>query len=354
MNYEIKRGVSLYSYQEGYYTGKMSLEDCIRETAKTGATGIELLAEQMVDEFPVITPEFKEKWFGWMEKYHTEPCCMDAFLENHIFANRTCTLREQIANMERDIRIAHELGFPVLRTLVSTPMPVIEGSLSIAEHYNVKIGLEVHSPFSLNSGWSEGYMEMIQRTGTKYFGFIPDFGIFCKRIPTELTNQALRNGAKPECVKMVQDAFQERVSKGLVKIRYDTNLGAANYDYRVANGQMKLMEQIQKAGGTAVDLNYAGASFNYTWNDPQDIIDNIDYIFHTHAKCYNISEDYEETCIPMQQVIDAYKKAGYHGYLSTEWEGAEMVDDASDSCVEQVRRHQECMRRCIENNDNLK
>lgn len=348
MSYDIKRSVSLYSYQEAFFTGKLDLEGCIRESAKAGATGIELLAEQMVDEFPVITPEFKEKWFGWMEKYNTAPSCMDAFLENHIFDNRTCTLREQIANMERDIRIAHELGFKVLRTLVSTPMPVIEGSLKIAEDYDVKIGLEVHSPFSLNSGWSDGYMEMILRTGTKYFGFIPDFGIFCKQIPTELTNQALKNGAHPECVKLVQEAFQERIAKGLVKIKYDTNLGAANYAYRVANGQMKLMEQIEKMGGNEADKSYAGASFNYTWNDPQDIIDNIQYIFHTHAKCYNINEQYEETCIPMQEVIDAYKKAGYVGYLSTEWEGGEMVDDASELCIEQVRRHQECMRRCIE------
>ena len=347
MSYDIKKSVSLYSYQEAYFVGKLDLEGCIREASKAGATGIELLAEQMVDEFPVITPEFKARWFEWMEKYGTQPSCMDAFLENHIYDNRVCTLREQITNMERDIKIAHELGFKVLRTLVSTPMPVIEGSLKIAEDNDVKIGLEVHSPFSLNSGWSDGYMEMIRRTGTRYFGFIPDFGIFCKQIPTQLTRQALENGAKPECIKIVQDAFQTRIDKGFVKIKYDTDLGKANMEYRMANGQGEMMEAVKKAGGGPVDLNYAGSSFTYTWNDPQDIIDNIDYIFHTHAKCYYISEDYEETCIPMQQVIDAYKKAGYHGFLSTEWEGAEMIADASDSCVEQVRRHLECMRRCI-------
>ena len=348
MKYNIKRSVSLYSYQEAYFTGKLDLEGCIREAAKAGAAGIELLAEQMIEDFPVITEGFKKQWFEWMEKYGVEPSCMDAFLENHIYDNRVCTLREQIDNMRRDIEIAHALGFKVLRTLVSTPMEVIEGSLPIAEANDVKIGLEVHSPFSLNSGWSEGYMEMIRRTGTKYFGFIPDFGIFCNKIPTELTNQALANGAHPQCVELVNQAFKNRCEKGFVKIRYDKNLGAANMDYRMANGQGELMDAIKKAGGNDADFGYAGASFAYTWNDPQDIIDNIDYIFHTHAKCYHINKEYEETCIPMQRVIDAYKKAGYHGYLSTEWEGAEMIEDASDSCVEQVRRHLECMRRCID------
>ena len=348
MSYEIKRSVSLYSYQEAYYTGKLDLEGCIREVAKTGATGIELLPEMMVDEFPVITPEFKDKWFNWMAKYGTEPSCMDSFLENHIYDNRVCTLREQIANMRRDIEIAHALGYKVMRAMVSTPMEVIEGSLKIAEDNDVKLGIEVHSPFSLNSGWSEGYMEMIRRTGTKYFGFLVDFGIFCKQIPTQLTEQALANGAHPECVKLVQDAFHNRCEKGFVKIRYDKNLGAANMDYRMANGQGELMDAIKAAGGNDADFQYAGASYTYTWNDPQDVIDNIDYIFHSHAKCYHINEQYEETCIPMQQVVDAYKKAGYHGFLSTEWEGGEMITDASDSCIEQVRRHQECLRRCIE------
>lgn len=348
MSYDIKRSVSLYSYQEGYFTGKLDLEGCIRETARAGATGIELLAEEMIDEFPVITPEFKSKWFDWMQKYGTEPVCMDAFLENHIYDNRTCTLREQIDNMRRDIEIAHTLGFKVLRTLVSTPMDVIEGSLKIAEDNDVKIGIEVHSPFSLNSGWSEGYMEMIRRTGTKYFGFIPDFGIFCRKIPTELTNQALRRGAHPECIEITQKFFRQRVENGFVKIRYDKNLGAANMDYRMANGQGELMDAIKAAGGNDADFAYAGSSYTYSWNDPKDIIDNIEYIFHTHGKCYHIDENYEETCIPMKDVIDAYKKAGYHGFISTEWEGFEMIDDASDECIEQVRRHQECLRKYIE------
>ena len=53
MSYDIKRSVSLYSYQDEYYDGKLDLEGCLRETAKTGATGVELLAEQMIRRFPL-------------------------------------------------------------------------------------------------------------------------------------------------------------------------------------------------------------------------------------------------------------------------------------------------------------
>lgn len=349
MSNKIKRSVSLYSYQEEYYLGKMSLEDCIRAAAEAGATGIELLGEQMIDEFPNITDEFKEQWFGWMKKYGVEPTCYDAFLENHIYDNRTLTLKEQIKMMERDIKIAGSLGFKTLRTLVSTPMDVIEGSLECAAKEDVKICIEVHSPFSLNSGWADGYMEMIKRAGTKHFGFMPDFGIFCKSIPDVLVEQALRNGANPECVKVVQDAFNERVAKGFTKIKYDKNLGRAHHAYMVANGMPELMKKIEEMNGNKVDKTFAADSFGFTWCDPQDIIDNIEYIYHTHAKCYNTNENYKETSIPINEVVEAYKKAGYDGYLSTEYEGNRMINDFYEvDSVEQVRRHQEALRRAIE------
>lgn len=349
MDYKIGRSVSLYSYQEEYYTGKLDLEGCIREAAKAGATGIELLPEQMVDSFPIITPEFKQKWFGWMKKYGTEPTCYDAFLENHIYDNRTLTLREQVKMMERDINNAHELGFKTLRTLVATPLNVIEGSLECAEKNDVKICIEVHSPFSLNSGWSDGYMKMILHTGTKYFGFMPDFGIFCKHIPKPLREQAIRMGATQECIKIVDDAFSNRVAKGFTKIKYNINLGDAHGEYMKANGMPQLMEMLNKSYANKADLAYAGASFDYTWCDPQDIIDNIKYIYHTHAKCYELNENYEETSIPIKKIVDAYKKAGYHGFLSTEYEGNRMINDAFEvDSIEQVRRHQESLRFAIE------
>ncbi|MFV0362657.1 MAG: sugar phosphate isomerase/epimerase family protein [Suipraeoptans sp.] len=351
MSYDIKRSVSLYSYQDEYYNGQLDLEGCLRETAKTGATGVELLAEQMIKQFPkpIETEEFRNQWFLWLDKYGLEPTCYDAFLENRIYDNRTLCLGEQVNMMKRDLRMASLLGFKNLRTLVSTPMDVIEGSLEYAEEVGVKIGLEVHAPFSLNSGWADGYMEMINRTGTKVFGFIPDFGIFCKNIPDVLRDKARRNGASEECIKIVDDSYAGRIAKGFTKIKYDLNLGKANMEYRMANGMGEMMDAIKAAGGNEADLAYGNSSFTYSWSEPQDIIDNIDYIFHTHAKCYNTSEDYVETAVAIPEVVEAYKKAGYKGYLSTEYEGGEHLRaDLEVDSIEQVRRHQEALRKAIE------
>ncbi len=347
---DIKRSVSLYSYQDEYYLGKLDLEGCLRETAATGATGVELLAEQMIKQFPlpIETEEFRDQWFGWLKKYNLTPSCYDAFLENHIYDNRTLTLKEQIKMMNRDLRMASLLGFPVIRTLVSTPMDVIEGSLPYAEELGVKIGIEVHAPFSLNSGWADGYMEMIKRTGTKFFGFIPDMGIFCRNIPDVVRDKARRHGASEECIKIVDDAYAKRVSDGFVKIKYDLNLGKANMEYRMANGMKEMMDAVAAAGGGPADMEYAGSSFTYSWSEPQDIIDNIDYIFHTHAKFYNVHEDLKETAVAIPEVIEAYKKAGYKGFLSSEYEGGEHLRyDTEVDSIEQVRRHQAAMAKCI-------
>lgn len=350
MSYDIKRSVSLYSYQDEYYNGLLDLEGCLRETAKTGATGVELLAEQMIRRFPkpIETEEFRQQWFGWLERYSLEPVCYDAFLENHIYDNRMLSLGEQINMMKRDLKMASLLGFKNLRALVSTPMDVIEGSLGYAQDVNVKIGLEVHAPFSLNSGWADGYMEMIRRTGTKYFGFIPDTGIFCKNIPDVVRDKARRHGAKEACIKIVDDCYAKRIENGFVKIKYDLDLGKANMEYRMANRMQEMMDALKAAGGTDADLAYGNSSFTYSWSEPQDLIDNIDYIFHTHAKFYNMSEGYVETAVAIPEVVEAYKKAGYTGYLSSEYEGGEHLRaDMDVDSVEQVRRHQEALRNAI-------
>ena len=50
------------------------------------------------------------------------------------------------------------------------------------------------------------------------------------------------------------------------------------------------------------------------------------------------------------EIIATYgRKAGYKGYLSSEYEGGEHLRaDMEVDSIEQVRRHQEAMRRAIE------
>ena len=125
---------------------------------------------------------------------------------------------------------------------------------------------------------------MIRRTGTKFFGFIPDMGIFCKNLPDVVRDKARRMGATEEGLKIVDDAYAARVARGFTKIKYDLDLGKANMEYRMANGMAEMMEAVEKAGANPGNMWYAENSFTYSWSEPQDIIDNIGVIFHTHAR----------------------------------------------------------------------
>lgn len=73
----IKRGVSLYSFQEEYFLQKLDLEGCIAAAASMGAMGIEVVSEQMMRGFPVLSGSFYEQWQSWMEKYKTIPVAHD-------------------------------------------------------------------------------------------------------------------------------------------------------------------------------------------------------------------------------------------------------------------------------------
>lgn len=78
---KIKRGVSLYSYQQSQFFKELDLEGQIREVGTNlfGADGIELLDEQGLRKYPNPPEEFFTQWYGWMEKYHTTPVTMDVF-----------------------------------------------------------------------------------------------------------------------------------------------------------------------------------------------------------------------------------------------------------------------------------
>ena len=58
----VKRSVSLYSFQEEYYYGRLDLEGCLSAVASTGATGVEVLAEAMFPDFPNPSPDRVRSW----------------------------------------------------------------------------------------------------------------------------------------------------------------------------------------------------------------------------------------------------------------------------------------------------
>ena len=327
---QLKRGVTLYSYQEEYYTRAMTLEDCLVEMAAIGAEGLELLPEQMVPGFPEPSQSWVDAWFQMLEKYGLKPTCLDTFVDTTWGGHREMSNTEAVEVLVSHMKLAKRLGFQSIRPTTG-PVPdaaidMIERVIPYAEKLDVKVAVEIHAPTMLRSRFIEEYVELINRTGTKHFGFTLDMGLFCRTIPRILTEHYLRAGADPHIVRIVDELVMARRTQDEID-------GAVGREH-----------------GEEPDFTY-GFMANYYYqpeNDPKDISLIAPYVYNIHGKFYEMNEDLIEPNIPYQQIVPALIHAGCAGYINSEYEGQRLTQDAfeTDSC-EQVRRHHLMMARIL-------
>ncbi|HRE25673.1 MAG TPA: TIM barrel protein [Anaerolineales bacterium] len=314
---EIKRGVSLYSYQEEFFLRKMTLEDCIAVSARLGALGVESIAEQMMPGFPNLSDAFYDSWHGWMALYGTTPTCHDMFLDTKMYKGRLMTDDEMLASVIRDLKHASRLGCTVIRVIVNTPPHIMELAAPYAEQYNVRLGLEIHAPFHFRHEWIQKHYEVMERTGSKFLGFVPDMGVYERRFPRVRSERSIRNGAKAEIVKYICDAYE----------------GGADLE--------AVAEEVKRMGGGQLELGVVDDVKRVFFDDPRRLLQFMPRVFHIHAKFYEMVDDATEYSIPYNEVIPVLIEGGYSGYLSSEYEGNRHIQDVYEvDSLEQVRRQQ--------------
>ncbi|GAB3301155.1 C-glycoside deglycosidase beta subunit domain-containing protein [Pseudoclavibacter terrae] len=287
---QFKYGVSLYSYMGDFGT-VMDLETALRTIADLGATGVEILGEGHIPNYPNPSDEWVDEWFALLDKYALEPTNYGSWIDTRLHSSgpqaRDLTAAEGAEILQRDLRLAKRLGFrfvrPKIGVVTSDLVPhhswteAVELSLPLAEELDVIICPEIHSPTPIKHEVVDDYIELIKRTGTKHFGLLLDTGIFQDRpIP-------LRPGELP--------------------------------------------------GKRPDFLDGIGV-------DPADIADIIEHVVFIQAKFHDIDEHLEDQQIPWEPVLRALKDAGYTGYLSSEYEG----EREPWRSIEQVRRQHSLIR----------
>lgn len=320
----IKRGVSLYSYQEEYFLGKMTLEDCIAASVKMGALGIESIAEQMMPGFPNLSDAFYDQWHGWMATYGATPTCHDMFLDTKKYKGRLLTEDEMLESVIRDLKHASRLGCTVMRCIVNTPPEIMARAVPYAEQYNIRMALEIHAPFNFDHEWIQRHLETYAKVGSPYLGILPDMGIFEKRFPRVRSDRYIRQGAHPHIVEYISEVYARH------------------------EGTENLVEDVKKMGGNELDLAMAHDTHHMTYVDPRRLLEFMPIIFHVHAKFNEMLEDYTEYSIPYHEIVPVLIEGGYAGYLSSEYEGNRHIQDAFPvDSVEQVRRQQVMLSRLL-------
>jgi sugar phosphate isomerase/epimerase len=284
-------GVSLYSFMHDFGT-VLDLETALAHVADVGATGVEILGEGHVANYPEPTSEWIDRWFGLLEKHSLQPTNYGSWIDTRLHSSgpraRSLTATEGAAILQRDLRLAARLGFAYVRPKIGVvssdlvPDPIwtesVERSLDLAHELDVVICPEIHSPTPIRHPVVDDYISLIQRTGTRHFGLLIDTGIFQDRpIP-------LRPGETRE----TRPAFLDGIGV-----------------------------------------------------DPGDLIDIGPYIVFVQAKFHDIDDGLQDQQIPWERVLRGLKDAGYTGWLSSEYEG----DREPWRSVEQVRRQHSLMRR---------
>ena len=279
-----KRGVNLYSYSAEFGISK-TLEDCFEDACDMGAHGIEILANTHIENYPYPSDEWVENWWRLCEKYEIIPVEYGHWLDSHVLGGRELTTEESIEMLCRDIRLAHRLGFTVMRTKmpvindllepVENWREIIKGALPLAEKLNLRICPEIHMPSNLNGNMVKEYVEFIKETGTRNFGLNIDFSVF----------------------------------------------------------------RTEFAPGEWRDPNYEP-------NLPEDLIPLLPYIYCCHAKFIHMNDNFEETTIPCVEVVNVLKEQGWDGYLLSEYEGADKYDEGYE-VGQTLRKHQIMLKNLI-------
>ena len=101
-------------------------------------------------------------------------------------------------------------------------------------------------------------------------------------------------------------------------------------------------------GGNPVDIGFAEASRHNVYSQPKRLLEFMPYIFHIHAKFYDMVDDEHEYSIPYDKIVPVLIQGGFNGYLSSEYEGNRHIQDAYEvDSLEQVRRQHAMFRRLL-------
>lgn len=314
---KVKTGITLFSLGTPYLKGELDLEGVIRSAAEMGAEGYEIVASQMIPSYPYVSEEFSAFVEKCREKYGIGPICYSANMDCGMLHDRDLTEDEMVARAITDIISANKLGCTVMREQFLLSPNGLARIAPVAEAYNVKVGIEIHNPETPNTQPILDYLKVIEETGSKYIGFIPDFGCFATRPNKPYWDRALAAGAS------------EEVLNKMAQLRYD------NVPQDEATKIM--MPEMQKCPVLFATLSsmYGFVQFRKSCTEELEGLRRImPYCFEMHGKFHYIDENLKEASIPYEEIIPVIADSDFEGYIVSEFE-----DEGGYPAVEQTSRH---------------
>ena len=325
---KIKRGVSLYSYQQAMMMNGMKLENMIEELSDIGAYGIEIMGQALVENYPYPSDQWISWWWELMDRYGTQPVCYTDFHDTWIQKSRPMSISENLEYLTRDFVIARKMGITRMRMLIGTPMDLIEAAIPVAEKMDIWMGIELHAPVKLKSIFVDRCVEIAEKH-PQTFGFVPDFGMFQKFPRPYTRDRQIEQGILTrDAALLIEESLRNDIEKEEVAEKIS----------RMKNSKPGDLEYLESAYAT-----YSGCE------DPRNLLPIMKYCKHIHGKFYEMSkgDEYYDTTVDYESVIPVLQEGGYEGYICSEYEGQRSMEIADVDEIDEIRRQHVMLKRML-------
>lgn len=307
MSQDIKLGISLYSFSTEYIHEKLDFEGVLKKARDMGYKGVEIVAAQMVPEYPYPSDAWLAECKALLEKYELEPVCWSAYIDMGIRTDRDLTEDEIIQYTVNDLIYAKKAGFPMVRTQHAISPEIFRKMIPFCKKLDMKLTIEMHHPHHPEVPVWQEYFKIMRGEGKGILGFVPDFSIF-QTMPHKLyLDQAISFGCRPEKLEEIIEIHRTTKDKKLIE----------NGDFNdIEKHTAEEMFEKFSAPGKIEQLK-----------------EYVDCIFYIHGKFYYLDNDDHDPCIPYEDIIQTIKESGYKGYIASEYEGHHF-DETVDSEVQ--------------------
>lgn len=298
-----KLGTTLFSYMNEYWSRQLSLEQIIARVAELNlGPGLELVGFSHIRGFPHVGDRFAAEFRELVARYRLEPSCLSLNADVSIRRGGTMTDEETAEYFVPQIRAAAKLGFPVAKTQLAAAPRVVELLLPIAEELGVKVGPELHAPWTVDSPTVSAYREMYERLRSPLLGFVPDFGSSARSLPPGYVDYLLSKGIPMDVLDIAAEIWK---GPGSAQAR-----------------QQAFQQRVARTGADPALVSSVGVVFAMmSPQDPRAWLEIMPQIIHVHCKFYGIDASGHEPAIAYERLLPLFVEGGYRGYMASEWEG---------------------------------
>lgn len=306
------QGVTLYSFTRAFHGREYDLEGLIRKVAAEGfGPGLEIIGFSSFRGFPDIDAAFADRFRGLVDETGLVPTSLAINADIGIRRDRLMTQDELVEYMERQIRAAALLGFPIARVQISITPDSMEQLAPVAEKHGVTLALEVHADQYASHPRILALRDRFEKVGSPFLGFTADWGATVSGFAPSLIEAYRRRGAPEALLSAVVDLWNQYYEQGPPADqaehgkRFGSFIGLA-----AQHGRPEL----------GIDFAINGTGL-FGPARVEDWLEIMPWVRHVHGKFFGIDEAGEEPSVPVRALVSQLVEQGYTGAISSEYEG---------------------------------